>query len=601
MAKEKKQNVAIGRLFSMIGKRKWLAISSCVLSALSAAAAFVPFIAIYFLIREIVDVYPDFAALDAGAMTEYGLLALLGVFGDILLYVGALMLSHLAAFGTLLEMKLNFIGHVAKLPLGFHLRYGSGALRKIMDENIESVEGFIAHQLPDTAAALCAPLVMLGILFSVDWRYGLTALAGVLFAAGIQGIYMFRANVKDYLREYQEAMENMARASTEYVRGISVVKAFHQTAFSFSRLRNAVRRYSKHVVSYTMTFRNPMSLYVAITHSVYVLLIPVGFLTFQDAASSSAFALNFLFYLVFIPSVASTLMKALYVSHGLVTVSANVERMDSVLNAAAMRDDGTANKPAEHGVAFENVSFRYDENAEVQALSGVSFLAKQGEITAIVGPSGGGKSTIAHLIPRFYDVTEGAVKIGGTDIRDLSLALLMETVSFVFQDTYLFKQSISENIRMGNPAATEADVIAAAKAARCHDFIEKLPDGYHTVFGKKGAYLSGGEMQRISIARAIVKNTPVLVLDEATAFADPENEYLIREALKELMKNRTVIMIAHRLSTVRDADKIIVIDKGRLAEEGTHSGLLAKSGRYRELWESYVKTLAWKMERGGAS
>jgi ATP-binding cassette subfamily B protein len=289
----------------------------------------------------------------------------------------------------------------------------------------------------------------------------------------------------------------------------------------------------------------------------------------------------------------------MYVSHSLITVNANVERMDSVLALSPLQDSG-AETAGSHSVSFENVSFSYGGQYGAEALSDVSFTAEQGQITAIVGPSGGGKSTIAHLAPRFYDVVAGAIKIGGTDIRKMKLSTLMETVAFVFQDTYLFKQSILENIRMGRPDATEKEVIAAAKAARCHEFIEKLPDGYHTVFGKKGARLSGGEAQRVSIARALVKSAPVLVLDEATAFADPENEHLIRQALRELMKNRTVIMIAHRLSTVRDADKIIVMENGRLAEQGTHDELLNKGGRYKELWDSYVKTLNWKMERTGA-
>ncbi|MDR2632463.1 MAG: ABC transporter ATP-binding protein/permease [Treponema sp.] len=591
----------MARLFEIAKAHKGLVVLSGVFAVLASAASFIPYLAVYFLIREIVAVFPDFTRLGAAGMMNYGLAALLGVFANVLFYFTALVFSHIAAYGTVYELKVHFVAHITRLPLGFHIGTGSGGLRKIMDENIESTESFIGHQLPDMIAAFAAPVFMLVLLFAVNWRYGLASLAGILIAFMIQAMAYGGEKQKARMKEYQSSLEAMSVAAVEYIRGIAVVKAFHQTVYSFKRLHDAITAYTRIVISFTLNWENVMSGYITLTHSIYLFLIPVGIFIAGHTTDYAAFASDFLFYLVFVPAIASILMKIMYTSSISMQVAGNVERMDEVLQKKVMPLTENPQRPKGYEVGFENVSFSYTENPEDAALDRVSFIAKQGETTAIVGPSGGGKSTIAHLIPRFYDVHTGAIRIGGVDIRDMETADLMDTVSFVFQDTWLFKQSIMENIRMGKPGATDEEIIAAAKAARCHDCIAALPEGYQTVFGRKGVHLSGGETQRIAIARALVKNAPVLVLDEATAFSDPENEWLIRQALGELMQGKTVIMIAHRLSTVSNAHHILVMDKGRLVEEGAHRDLLKRRGRYHDLWDTYTQTLSWRLEKGGAS
>jgi ATP-binding cassette subfamily B protein len=585
----------MARLFEIAGMHRGLIGFSGLFAVLSSAASFVPYLAVYFLIRDLAAAFPGFAAMDPRRMMNWGLLALAGGAGNVLFYFAALALSHIAAYGTLYELKINFISHISRLPLGFHIGTGSGALRKIMEENIESLEAFIAHRLPDMIAAFTAPVLLVAMLLAVDWRYGLASLVGILIAFMMQMVMAGGEQQQIRLKKYQDTMEAMSLAAVEYVRGIAVVKAFHQTVYSFKRLHEAITGYTQMVIPYTLSWENGMSAYITVTNNIYLFLIPVGVFIGSRTADYAAFAGDFLFYLIFVPAVASILMKAMYTSFVSRQAAAHVERMDEILRTRAIPLTDSPKAPRGYELRFENVSFSYGGKPEDAALAGVSFTAKQGETTAIVGPSGGGKSTIAHLIPRFYDVAQGAITIGGVDIREMKLSDLMDTVSFVFQDTWIFKQSIMENIRMGKPAARDDEIIAAAKAARCHVFIEALPDGYETVFGRKGLHLSGGEMQRIAIARGLVKNAPVLVLDEATAFSDPENEWLIRQALEVLMKGKTVILIAHRLSTVTGADRILVMDKGRLVEEGVHGELLKRQGRYHALWDAYSSALKWRL------
>jgi ATP-binding cassette subfamily B protein len=594
-----KPKTGMSRLLELAATKKPLIIASVILSALASVASFIPHIAIYYVVRQIMGVYPDFGNLELQRMIGLGWLAFGGILLNILLYFAALMCSHLAAFGTLYELKVNFASHLAKVPLGFHMLAGSGKLRKIMDENIEKVEGFIAHQLPDIVASFVAPVVMFIILFVVDWRFGLAAAAGIVIAFVIEMKAYGNEGARTMMDKYQNSMEDMNNAAVEYIRGISVVKAFSQTVYSFRRMYTAIRDYTKMVIPYTLSWENYMSAFTTVINNIYLFLIPAGILIGLNTADYASFASRFIFYLIFVPSIASVMMKIMYVASSGMQITGGVERMDAVLHTAPLPQPELPKETRGHEIVFENVSFSYI-GQEAEALSDVSFRAKENEITAIVGPSGGGKSTIAHLIPRFFDVTEGSIKIGGVDVRDMKSEYLMEKVSFVFQDVFLFKQSILENIRIGNQSATDEQVIAAARAAQCEEFVQKLPEKYHTVIGTKGVHLSGGEQQRIAIARAIVKDAPIVVLDEATAFSDPENEYLIQRAFEKLMRGKTVIMIAHRLSTIRSANKIAVMDKGRLIEQGSHEELMARRGKYFDMWNMYTKTLDWKMNRKGA-
>lgn len=599
MEKNIKQKTGIARLMELATTKKPLMISSVILSALASIASFVPYIAIYYIIGEIMGSYGDFNSLDVEKTLNFGWIAFGGIILNILLYFGALVCSHLAAFGTLYELKVNFASHLAKLPLGFHLTIGSGKMRKIMDENIEKIEGFIAHQLPDIVAAFVAPIVMLIILLGVDWRFGLAALVGIVIAFMLEFKAYGDEGAKAMMKNYQMSLEDMNNASVEYIRGISVVKAFKQTVYSFRRLHETIKRYTSFVIPYTLSWENYMSGFTTIVNNIYLFLIPVGILIGSKTNDYESFAITFIFYLIFVPSISSVMMKIMYVSSNGMQIIGGVERMDGILNKEVLIDKDGLEKPKDYSISFNNVSFSYDEDNETSALKDLSFKAIQGQVTAIVGPSGGGKSTIAHLIPRFYDVTEGSIEIGGVDIRNISLSHLMDMVSFVFQDVFLFKQSIMDNIRIGNQNASDKEVIEAAKAAQCHEFIMKLPNGYNTVIGTKGVHLSGGERQRIVIARVIVKNAPIIVLDEATAFSDPENEYLIQKAFEKLIQNKTVIIIAHRLSTIRSANRILVMQKGRLVEEGTHDNLILEKGKYHDMWEMYTKSLDWKIGTKG--
>lgn len=595
ISENKPQKTGWLRLLELAFMKKGLIIISTILSSLASVISFVPYIAIYFIIREVLSIYPDYSAINTVNLTYYGWLALLGVIENILLYFFALICSHLAAFGTLYELKVNFSNHLAKVPLGFHIIVGSGKLRKIMDENIEKIEQFIAHQLPDIVAAIVAPIVMIVILMSVDWRYGLVSILGIVIAFIIQFLGYGNDGAQKMMKSYQSSLEEMNNATVEYVRGISVVKAFKQTVYSFSSLHKTIKAYTDMVIPYTLKWENYMSAYTTIINNIYLFIIPVGIFIGMNSADYRDFAGDLIFYIIFVPSIASVMLKIMYVSSNGMQIIRGVEAMDEYLSKPPLSEPSVGKHPKNYDIHFENVEFSYDKDKK--ALKGISFAANQGEVTAIVGPSGGGKSTIAHLIPRFFDVDCGSVQLGNVDIREIKTEELMEKVSFVFQDVFLFKQSVLSNIRMGNLKATDEQIIDAAKAAQCHEFIMQLPNGYDTVIGAKGVHLSGGEKQRVAIARAIVKDAPVVVLDEATAFSDPENEHLIQKAFEKLMYNKTVVMIAHRLNTIRSADKIVVVSGGEVIQEGTHNELVVVDGKYKDMWNTYTQTISWSMKR----
>jgi len=580
------------RMWKLAFTEKALTISACSLSVISVVVSFMPFIAIYYIIRELALNINDLGVIDSSYMISLGWLAGGSAIGAILLNFIALMCSHIAAFKTLYQLKLKFTNHLASLPMGFHTENSTGKVRKIVDENIEKIEGFIAHQLPDIIGSFATPVVVLVILIVFDWRLGIATLVPIIFLFALQSIYAGK-NSGIFIQKYQDSLEEMNNAAVEYIRGISVVKAFSQTIYSFRKFYDSVKAYGDFALAYTKSFKTGYVAFMTVLNNLYIALVPVVIMISGRVDDYIKFAMSVLFYLIFSVAITAPFLKLLYVSQRGRQIADGIERMDRILNEKPLPEPKNPKTAESFDISFEGVSFAY---GETEAISEVNFTAKQREVTALVGPSGSGKSTIAHLIPRFYDVNSGAIKIGGVDIRDMSGEYLMGIVSFVFQDVFLFQQTVLDNIKIGNSSAGREDVIAAAKAAQCHEFIERLPNGYDTVIGTNNIHLSGGEKQRIVIARAILKDAPIIVLDEATAFADPENEHKIQMAFEQLMKDKTVIIIAHRLSTVRGADNIIVVDDGAVSEQGRHDKLVESGGRYSQMWRQYTSAMSWSIK-----
>ena len=595
-AKEQEKSAPnMKRMWELAFTKKSLAISSCVLAVISTLVSFVPFIAIYYIIRELAFHMDDLGGLNVAHITTLGWVAGGSAIAAILLNFIALMCSHMAAFKTLYLLKLRFANHVASLSMGFHTENSTGKVRKIVDDNIEKIEGFIAHQLPDIIGSFASPIAILGILFFFDWRLGAATLVPIIVLFALQSIYMGK-NSDVFIKKYQDSLEDMNNSSVEYVRGISVVKAFSQTIYSFRKFYDSIKAYGDFALAYTKSFKTGYVIFMLILNNLYIALVPVIIWFSGGVTDYAQFAMSVLFYLIFSVAITAPFLKLMYVSQKGRQIADGISRMDKILSVKPLPEAKSPKTVTNFDVTFDKVSFSY---GKLEALSNVSFVAKQSEATALVGPSGSGKSTIAHLIPRFYDVNSGSIKIGGVDIRDMHSDYLMGIVSFVFQDVFLFQQSILDNIKIGNKDASREEVIAAAKAAQCHEFVERLSIGYDTVIGTNNIHLSGGEKQRIVIARAILKNAPILVLDEATAFADPENEHKIQLAFEQLMKGKTVIIIAHRLSTVRGADKIVVTDNGCVSEQGEHEALVNIGGRYSEMWKQYISAMSWTMVKEG--
>ena len=604
MAKRKggvgKEESWAARVIGFTGGGRWLIYLSMVLSALSSMCSFVPFIAVYLVVADVVAVYPDFAALDAGRMAGFGWMALGGVVGNIGLYLAALLCAHSAAFDAEYNLKLQIVEHLGRIPLGRLEALGAGRVGKVMDESVGAIEGFLAHSLPDMAAAFTAPVAIVVLLFVFDWRFGLAAVACVVAAFGVEAAGFSNKSITDKMRRHLVNQERMTNATVEYVRGMPVVKTFGQTAESFGRLSAAVRAYTDLALDVALFWQSLMPAFTAIINNAYLFVLPVGIALGAGLTGGAfrPFALDFIFYLLFVPSIAGALNKMMYISEDSMIISSHLSRIDEVLGIPVLPAPapGSARVPERFDVELDGVSFSYGAEGEKDAplaLDGVSLSVPEGTTCALVGPSGAGKSTVASLVARFWDVSAGAVRIGGVDVRDIDPDELMGCVSLVFQDVHLFRASMLENIRMARPDATREEVVEAARAAQADAFIRALPQGYDTVYGSEGVHLSGGEAQRVSIARAILADRPIVVLDEATAFSDPENEHLIQKAFERLMAGRTVIMIAHRLSTVAGADQIVVIDGGRVAERGRHEGLLAARGTYARMWERYTQALSW--------
>ena len=582
-----KKKSSLSRLFEYAGNYKNLTVLSWILSAVSAWIALVPFYYIWRIIKEVLAVAPDYS--QAQNLKGYGWAAVGFALLSMIIYVGSLMCSHVAAFHVQAEMRSQMMHHIVTLPMGFMDSEGSGKIRKIVNESSAATETYLAHQLPDQTGAYATPVGLLVLLLVFDWRLGLLSLVPVVAAFLIMGS-MTGEKMQQKMKEYQNALEEMSSEAVEYVRGIPVVKTFGQSVFSFKRFQTSIKNYEKWTISYTKDLRMPMVLYTTIINAVFSVLIATAFFF----TASDAYLLNLLFYIIITPIITVTLNKIMFASENQMIVADALERIDGILDRQPLPETKDGRAVEDSSVTFENVSFRY-ENASKDALHQISLQIKDGEHVAFVGPSGGGKTTLASLAARFFDTTEGTVRIGGVDVRDIPSEKLMEKVSFVFQDSKLLKMSIYDNVRMGKKDATREEVLQALKDAQCEDIIAKMPNGIDTVIGSKGTYVSGGEAQRLSIARAMLKAAPILILDEATAFADPDNEAKVQAAFSRLSEGKTVIMIAHRLSSVVDADRICVLKDGEIREMGTHKDLIANGGIYAHMWEAYNQSVCWKV------
>ncbi len=586
-----KKESNLNRLLGYAGGRKVLTYLSWVLSALSALTALLPFWYIWRILKEVIEVSPNYE--NAVNIKHYGWMAVLFAVISVLIYIAALMCSHLSAFRIATNMRIELTEHITTLPLGKIEEFGSGKLRRIISETSGAAETYLAHQLPDKARAISSIVGLLALLFIFDWRLGLLslvpALLGFVCMSGMTG-----KNMQRKMTEYQNALSDMSNEAVEYVRGIPVVKTFGQTVFSFKKFKKTIDNYEKWTTAYTVDLRKPMMAYTLAINSVFAFLIAGGF-WFTRGGLTNAFLLDLIFYIIITPVISLTLSKLMHMSENNMIVQDALTRIDSVLDAQSLSSPENGQHPSDYSVELNNVTFSYDGNKS--ALSDVSLKIESGQTVAFVGPSGGGKSTLACITARFFDPQSGSVKIGGVDVKNINKEELMNTVFFVFQNSKLIKASILDNVRLGKPEASEKEVYDALKKAQCMDIIEKFPQGINTVIGSSGVYLSGGEAQRIAVARAILKDAPIIILDEATAFADPDNESKVQKAMNELAKGKTVIMIAHRLSTVTNADKIFVLRDGKIAESGRFDELTESGGLFSTMWQDYRSSVQWKVAK----
>ena len=571
-----------------MGKRKVLLPAAMLLSALSALAGMLPYILIWLIVRELLE-YGEITS--SGNVVTYAWWAAGMAVASIVLYFAALMSSHLAAFRVESNLRKEAMRQIVRMPLGFFDINTSGRIRKIIDDNAGVTHSFLAHQLPDLAATFLVPLVAAILIFVFDWILGLACIVPVIIAMLVMG-FMMNAEGRQFMKSYMTSLEEMNTEAVEYVRGIPVVKVFQQTIYSFKNFHRCIMNYNKMVFGYTRMWEKPMSLYTVIINGFVFFLAPLAILLIGYSGNYASVLLNFFLFVLITPVFSQSIMKSMYLNQALGQASEAIGRLENLVAYEHLTVVEHPQPVKEFSIQFEKVSFSYP-GANQKAVDDVSFTIPQGNTVALVGASGGGKTTIARLVPRFWEATEGKVLIGGINVREIASEELMKYISFVFQNTKLFKTSLLENIKYGNPDATMEEVERAVDMAQCREIINKLPLGLNTKIGTEGTYLSGGEQQRIVLARAILKNAPIIVLDEATAFADPENEHLIQQALKELTKGKTVLMIAHRLSSITDADNILVIDKGKIAEQGTHANLLGKQGIYYHMWNEYQQSVRW--------
>ena len=589
--KQKKQSSLV-RILGYAGGHRNLTLLGCILSALSAVLGLIPYVCVWLAARDVLETWPALTGVSGSA--RWGWTAVWTAVGSIVLYFAALMSTHIAAFRTARNIRRAAMAHVLKLPLGFFTGSQSGRLRKLIDDNAGLTEDLLAHKLPDLAGTIVTPIAAILMLFLFDWKMGLLCLLTMVLALLSMCLMMGGKNA-GFFHRYQKEIERMSGEAVEYVRGIPVVKMFQQTVYSFKAFYAAIRDYSDLASQYAMSCRVGQTCFLTFINGAFALLIPAALLL-ASGGDVRAVLVNFIFYALFAPACGQMINRIMYMSEAVMEADEAVGRLDEILSQKPMENTGIEKQPADAAVSFDHVTFTYP-GADRPALSDVSFTVRPGQVTALVGPSGGGKTTAASLIPRFWDADSGAVSIGGVNVKEMATEDLMKQTAFVFQDTRLFKESLLENIRAARPDASREEVMSAAHAAQCDDILEKLPHGLDTVVGARGVYLSGGEQQRIALARAILKDAPIVVLDEATAFADPENEHQIQKAFEALIRNKTVLMIAHRLSTVQDADHIIVLSGGKIAEQGSHESLLAQHGVYAAMWEDYQRSARWKVGR----
>lgn len=581
----------LSKLQTHMSGRKALLPVSLVLSAISALAGIIPYILVWFIVREFITVETSSTEL----VSQYAWWAAGLAIASIMLYFVALSLSHLAAFRVETNMRRNAMKKVVRMPLGFFDDNTSGRIRKIIDDNASITHSFLAHQLPDLAASIIVPISALVLIFVFDWRLGLACLVPVILSISIMSTMMGKKG-KQFMKAYMDSLEEMNTEAVEYVRGIPVVKVFQQTVFSFKNFHDSIISYKDMVTEYTKMWKIPMSAYIVIINGFSFFLVPVAILLIGNTGNYATVILNLFFYILITPVFSLSIMRSMHLSQAFGQAKEAIDRLE---NLTSEKQLPLASRPKQmdgYDIRFTDVSFTYPD-ANKKAVDTLSFTISEGETVALVGASGGGKTTIARLVPRFWDTNEGQVYIGGINVKEIAQDELMKHISFVFQNTRLFKTTLLENIQYGNPSATMEEVERAVDLAQCREIIDKLPNGLNTKIGTEGTYLSGGEQQRIVLARAILKNAPIVVLDEATAFTDPKNEHLIHQALGKLTKGKTVLMIAHRLTSIQDADTILVINNGIIAEQGNHQNLLKKKGIYTKMWNEYQQSVQWTIRK----
>ena len=597
---EKKQKKGVARLFEIAGERKGLLILAGILSAGSACCMLVPYLSVYQVANELLQNAGNISQADSGHMIRWGWIAFAGLTGGLLLLYASLMASHVAAFRILYGLRIKLAEHIGRLPLGYLNGTSTGAIKKTMEQNIEKIETFIAHTIPDLVNVLATVVIMFTLFFTLNGWIAAVCLLAIALGIGLQCTMMFGKAGQEFMQTYFDTQEKMSASAVQYVRGMPVVKIFGQSIRSFRQFNKEIEAYKTYALKVCDTYQPGMVVFMVLLNSIVTFILPVGLLILSGQPQNIAFAAVYLFFIILGPGVATPIYKLTFLGSSTKEIDEGVPRLDRIFSEKTMPESLNPQKPHGYDITFTDVSFAYENKTEAtrtDALHHINFTARAGEITALVGPSGSGKSTIANLIPRFWDVEQGEIKIGGTNVKNIATEQLMDLVSFVFQDSFLFFDTIYDNISVGNPHATREQVIAAAQAAQCDEFIQHLPKQYDTIIGEEGVYLSGGEEQRISVARAILKNSPILVLDEATAFADPENEYKMQLAIQKLIRDKTVIIIAHRLSSILSANRIVVLKEGCVVQQGTHEELCRQEGVYKKMWDAYTDASQWTLNK----